>query len=187
MPTGDAPTTSEWSTIQLPTKVPLILETWRYPENWALSQYKDLLSWHRDSHYKDETVIRPSYLYIGNPWICKTTTLFWNVIYKILAILFKIQCVKWYNSRHKVSPVTTSQTPPTLWISGNKIDHAFRHCIHMLSTEMYNKNINNKCFQIIDYLPHLTMNCLHVSATAFLGDMAVCTSRERTRQISFPK
>ena len=28
-PTGDAPTTSEWSTILLPTKVLLILETWR--------------------------------------------------------------------------------------------------------------------------------------------------------------
>ena len=29
-PTGDAPTASEWSTILLPTKVCLILETWRY-------------------------------------------------------------------------------------------------------------------------------------------------------------
>ena len=29
-PTGDAPTTSEWSVIQLPTKVRLILETSRY-------------------------------------------------------------------------------------------------------------------------------------------------------------
>ena len=30
-PTGNAPTTShEWSTIELPTKVRLILETWRY-------------------------------------------------------------------------------------------------------------------------------------------------------------
>ena len=29
-PTGDAPTTAEWSTILLPTKVPLILEVWRY-------------------------------------------------------------------------------------------------------------------------------------------------------------
>ena len=29
-PTGDAPTTSEWSTILLPTKVRLILDTWRY-------------------------------------------------------------------------------------------------------------------------------------------------------------
>ena len=28
-PTGDAPTTSEWSWIQLPTKVRLILEVWR--------------------------------------------------------------------------------------------------------------------------------------------------------------
>ena len=28
-PTGDAPTTSEWSTILLPTMVRLILETWR--------------------------------------------------------------------------------------------------------------------------------------------------------------
>ena len=27
-PKGVAPTTSEWSTILLPTKVPLILETW---------------------------------------------------------------------------------------------------------------------------------------------------------------
>ena len=30
MPTGDAPTTSEWSTILLPTKVCLILEVLRY-------------------------------------------------------------------------------------------------------------------------------------------------------------
>ena len=29
-PTGDAPTTSEWSKILVPTKVCLILETWRY-------------------------------------------------------------------------------------------------------------------------------------------------------------
>ena len=29
-PTGDAPTTAEWWTIQLPTKGPLILDTWRY-------------------------------------------------------------------------------------------------------------------------------------------------------------
>ena len=27
---GAAPTTSEWSTIYLPTKVRLLLETWRY-------------------------------------------------------------------------------------------------------------------------------------------------------------
>ena len=31
-PTGDAPTTSEWSTILLPTKAGIISETWRYLE-----------------------------------------------------------------------------------------------------------------------------------------------------------
>ena len=36
-PTGGAPTTSEWSTILLPTKVNLILEVWRYaPVNKAI-------------------------------------------------------------------------------------------------------------------------------------------------------
>ena len=34
-PTGDAPTTSEWSTIKLPTKVCLILETWQYIETFT--------------------------------------------------------------------------------------------------------------------------------------------------------
>ena len=33
-PTGDAPTASELSTILLPTKVRLILETWRYIETY---------------------------------------------------------------------------------------------------------------------------------------------------------
>ena len=36
-PTGDAPTTSEWSTIWLPTQVRLILETWRYALETMLS------------------------------------------------------------------------------------------------------------------------------------------------------
>ena len=35
---GDAPTTSEWSTILLPTKVHLVLETWRYfISHWLMS------------------------------------------------------------------------------------------------------------------------------------------------------
>ena len=34
--TGDAPTTFEWSTISLPTKVRLILETWRYLQSTIL-------------------------------------------------------------------------------------------------------------------------------------------------------
>ena len=36
--TGDAPTTSEWSTILLPTKVQLILEVWQYVTSLALEQ-----------------------------------------------------------------------------------------------------------------------------------------------------
>ena len=39
-PTGDAPTTSEWSTIQLPTKVRLILETWRYSSISLLEDFQ---------------------------------------------------------------------------------------------------------------------------------------------------
>ena len=36
--TGDAPTTSEWSTILLPTKEQLILEVWQYVTSLALEQ-----------------------------------------------------------------------------------------------------------------------------------------------------
>ena len=41
-PTGNAPTTSEWSTILLPTQTCLILETWRYvisPMFWGTHVY----------------------------------------------------------------------------------------------------------------------------------------------------
>ena len=41
MPTGDAPTTSEWSTILLPTKVRIILETWRYILLYKLIVHSD--------------------------------------------------------------------------------------------------------------------------------------------------
>ena len=39
-PTGDGPTTSERLTISLPTKVPLMLEVWRY-----LNLYVPILCW----------------------------------------------------------------------------------------------------------------------------------------------
>ena len=32
----------------------------------ATSQYKDYISWYSDSHYKDETILRPSYLCVEN-------------------------------------------------------------------------------------------------------------------------
>ena len=31
-----------------------------------------------DFHYKDMTVVRPSYLYNGNPYIGKTASLYWE-------------------------------------------------------------------------------------------------------------
>ena len=45
---------------------------------WSVSQYKDRLSMYEDSHYKDKTVMRPSYLYDGNSYTGKTTSLYWD-------------------------------------------------------------------------------------------------------------
>ena len=44
------------------------------------SQYKDCLSWYRDSYYKVEMVVRPSYLYDGNPYTGKTVSLYWDAL-----------------------------------------------------------------------------------------------------------
>ena len=41
-------------------------------------QYKDHLYWYGDFHYKDKTVMRPSYLYNDNPYTGKTTSLYWG-------------------------------------------------------------------------------------------------------------
>ena len=38
--------------------------------------YKDSVSRYGDSHYKDKTVTRPSYLYNGNPYTGNTTSLY---------------------------------------------------------------------------------------------------------------
>ena len=42
VPAGDAPTTSEWSTILLPTKVHLILEVWQYVEYCSIQCWPPL-------------------------------------------------------------------------------------------------------------------------------------------------
>ena len=49
-----------------------------------LWQYKDQLSWYGDSHYKDEMVVRPSYLYNGNQITRKTGlyTYQWSTAYR---------------------------------------------------------------------------------------------------------
>ena len=60
----------------------------------APSQYKGPLSWYRDSHYKDETVIRPSYLYDGNLYSGKTVPLYWNGPMPLsILIIIPYQCV----------------------------------------------------------------------------------------------
>ena len=43
-------------------------------------QYKDGLPRYGYFHYKDETVVRPSYLYNGNHYTGKTTSSYWAVI-----------------------------------------------------------------------------------------------------------
>ena len=46
-----------------------------YKKNWALFQYKNHLSRYGDFHYKDETDIRPSYLYNENSYTGKMVSL----------------------------------------------------------------------------------------------------------------
>ena len=45
---------------------------------WASSQYKDRLSWYKDFHNKEETVVGSSYLYTVNLYTVTTTSLYWN-------------------------------------------------------------------------------------------------------------
>ena len=42
----------------------------------ALFQYKDRLFRYADSHYKDKTVVRQSYLYSDNPYAGKAASLY---------------------------------------------------------------------------------------------------------------
>ena len=50
------------------------------------SQYKDTVLYYqyRDSHYKDETVVRLSHLYNGNPYIQERWSLYWDLSHGIL-------------------------------------------------------------------------------------------------------
>ena len=62
----------------------------------APSQCKDVLSGHGDFHYEYRTVVRPSYLYNGNPYTDKTTSSYWDpVIYMMHADPLSI--VLWLN------------------------------------------------------------------------------------------
>ena len=63
--------------------------------NRASSQYNDRLSGYRDFHYKDKTVVRPSYLYNGNSYSGKTTSVHWHGP-RSLAIQNKTYELNWY-------------------------------------------------------------------------------------------
>ena len=56
----------------------------------APSQYKDGVSRYWHFHYKDKTVVRPSYLYNKNPYNGKTTSLYWDgPLCALLCLSFK--------------------------------------------------------------------------------------------------
>ena len=61
--------------VLFPLRMPKVLYVTR-----ALFQYKDCLSWYRNSHYKDKMVVRSSFLYtcIGNPYTDKMESWYWD-------------------------------------------------------------------------------------------------------------
>ena len=68
----------------------------------APSLYKDRLSRYGDFHYKDKAVVRPSYIYNGNPYTGKTASLYWDTRHSpLVPMCFKSlpnSCVQWYSS-----------------------------------------------------------------------------------------
>ena len=49
--------------------------------NWSISgpRFNDRVSRYRNSHYNDNAVVRPRYLYNGNSYTGKTIPLYWNI------------------------------------------------------------------------------------------------------------
>ena len=69
---------------------PLYLVLWIHLAFWAPFQYKDHLSWYMNSHCKDQTVVRLSYLHNGNSCTCKMTSLYWDgplCIFEVIDII----------------------------------------------------------------------------------------------------
>ena len=63
---------------------------------WALSQYKNGLSRYGVFRYKDKTVMRASYLYNGNSYTGKTTSLYWD---RALIPLHKNNIFMWVDKK----------------------------------------------------------------------------------------
>ena len=63
-----APTTSEWSKIVLPTKVRLIVDTWRY---LLIPQMKTFIS-HHSPHRQDKScIIGENNMFVDKGWVVK--------------------------------------------------------------------------------------------------------------------
>ena len=61
--------------------------------SWVHFQYQALLFRNRDSHYKDKTVVRLSYLYNGNSYTGKIASLYWDGHLDITTVL--LLCKVW--------------------------------------------------------------------------------------------
>ena len=79
-PTGDAPTTSEWSTILLPTKVCLVLEVWRY--GWLGLLGWDA-TWYTAYNNEDPIVQIPAFKFPTNFWAQILVTPMWMKSYMV--------------------------------------------------------------------------------------------------------
>ena len=71
-----------------------------YADIWALFHYKDRFSQVWDSHVKDKTVARPSYLWYGDPYTDKTTSLYWDGPLVLLALNYFAQISYQCNETH---------------------------------------------------------------------------------------
>ena len=86
-PTGDPPTTSEWSTMLLSTKVRLILEVWRYV--FKTSRYIKGTCSSLDIQYTMEPTKSPAthaVVYICEIW--QISSLFWEERHQIIQLHF---------------------------------------------------------------------------------------------------
>ena len=59
--------------------------------HWVLFWYKDSLFWSMYFYYEDTTVVRPPYLYLGNPFAGKTTFLNWKAHLFFSCTTFRIK------------------------------------------------------------------------------------------------
>ena len=79
----------------------------------ALLQYKDHLSWKRDTRYIDETVVRPFYVYSGIPYAIKAASLCWN---GLLLISAEMVMTISFCLRPAIKIATWKEQSPCFWV-----------------------------------------------------------------------